>query len=622
MNGTTGMAADAPGAARPPAGRRRLRAGTLLALTLAAALAVVVGPAAPAWAHAILERANPAGGTAVATAPTNVTLGFSEPIRSDANAIRVIDAHGTRVDTGGAHGGARAAEVTIALRPGLPKGTYLVSWRVVSADSHPIAGGYAFGIGEVPAAGAAAAATATPKGSSATAFAFGLARLAEFAGMAVLLGAAFFVVVLWRDGLRRPAPRRLLAAGWIATFVGSAASLLLQGLYAAGLGLSALGQWDPLGATLGDRYGRLTLVRLLALLLAVPLLRALMLPGAGAGAGAGGGGGGGAPARTSRPSRWVLVELGGLGIAVAASTALIGHAGAGSTSWLAAVSVTVHLLAMSVWLGGLAVLAAGLLDRRAPAGSSAAAAATGAQAKPADWASAVARATAGGTDEEADLAAARAYLDEHAAEAVPVPAERATELAAVLPRWSRTAMAAVAAIVVSGTYQTWREVGTLPALFDTDYGRLLLYKLWFVVAMLGIGYISQRWVRRHYRPIALAMTPGTDPLGSGVAVGRAAGTGASEPEPNEEPDEDDDGREVTVGALAALRRGVIAEAGLAHPGDRHRGAGDHRRPDQPGPRPYLVRAAVPPEDRRGAAHRRRAGVAHPDRPGRHRDRRA
>ncbi|WP_241841503.1 copper resistance protein CopC [Pseudofrankia sp. BMG5.36] len=585
MSGKTGIKADSPGlsrgsaagvaadepttpsgssgaaAVRRPrrriaaAGHRRRRAGTLLVLTLATALAVVGGAASPAWAHAILERATPAGGTAVATAPTNITLGFSEAVRTDANAIRVIDTHGTRVDTGGAHSGAHASDVTVALKPGLPKGTYLVSWRVISADSHPIAGGYAFGIGEAPAAGAAAAASATPKGSALTGFTFGLARLVAFAGMALLLGAVFLLVALWPGGLRRRAPRLLIVGGWVAVFVGSVACLLLQGVYASGLGLSALARWDPLGATLGDRYGRLTLIRLLALLLALPLLRGLVWTLAEGAADSP------PPAGAVRPSRWVMAELGGLAVAVAATTALVGHAGAGSWSWLAASSLTVHLLAMSIWLGGLAVLAAGLLDRRASA-----AVTTGGQGVSAGWASAVERGNAGETDEEADLAAARAYLDEQGAEAVPVPAARAAELASVLPRWSRTAMAAVAAIVVSGTYQTWREVGTLPALFDTDYGRLLLYKLWFVLAMLGIGYISQRWIRHHYRPVALAMTAETDPVGRGVAHRRAAGgglDGAKAAAAPATPDADGSGREVTVGALAALRRGVIAEAVIA-----------------------------------------------------------
>ena len=490
-----------------PTSRRR-RAGTLAALTLTALLALIGGGASPAWAHAILERATPAGGTAVATAPSSVTLGFSESVRSDSTSIRVIDERGNRVDTGDAHGGPTPSQVTTALKPGLAKGTYLVSWHVISEDSHPVVGGFAFGIGQAPSATAAtAAANETTKGSPVTRFVFGAARLLAFGGMALLLGAGFFLLVLWPAGLRRPAPRRLLVAGWAAAFAGAAACLLLQGPYADGLGLSALFRWSPLGSTLADRYGKLTLVHLLALLLAIPLLRALLVATASSPDD-------GRPETTGdgwRPSFWTRAELAGLAVATAVTTALIGHGGVGSWAWLATASITVHLLAMSVWLGGLAVLGAGLLDRNglpAPSGDE----------DQADWADAVAGHGGGPEgagvavelDDEAALAAARVYLDEHDVDVAPVPAERAAELAAVLPRWSRAAMTAVALIVLSGIYQSWREVGAIGALFDTAYGRLLLYKLWFVLAMLGLGFVSQRWVSRHFRPVALAMTAEAD----------------------------------------------------------------------------------------------------------------
>ncbi|MBL7491766.1 copper resistance protein CopC [Frankia sp. AgB1.9] len=532
--------------------RRRQRAGTLAALTVTAVLALVGVGASPAWAHAILERATPAGGTAAATSPATVTLGFSESVRSDSTSVRVIDARGTRVDTGGAHGGPTASQVTVALKPDLPKGTYLVSWHVISEDSHPVAGGYAFGIGRAPTASEAAAANTAQPGSPVTGFVFGVARLVAFGGMAVLLGAGFFLLVLWPAGLRRLAPRRLLVAGWVAAFVGAAACVFLQGPYGDDLGLSALFRWAPLGSTLADRYGKLTLIRLLALLLAVPLLRALLAatparPD-------------GQPARTGepgwRPSAWTRAELGGLAVAVAATTALTGHGGVGSWAWLATASITAHLLAMSVWLGGLAVLATGLLDRRRPAPSDG--------EDHADWAEAIVRQSSphegdaeGELDDEAALAAARAYLDEHDADVVPVEDDRAAELAEVLPRWSRVAMTAVGLIVLSGVYQSWRELGAVGALFDTAYGRLLLYKLWFVLAMLGVGFLSNRWVIRHFRPVALAMTAETDAT-------NAEATGEADDGAEDELDEEGR-RRVTQGALGVLRRGVMVEAviGLA-----------------------------------------------------------
>jgi copper transport protein len=566
----TQLRSSTPPRRRAAPARRRRRAATLAALTLTAVLAVAGVGASPAWAHAILERATPAGGTAAKTAPTQVTLGFSESVRADSSSIRVIDAHGNRVDTGGAHGGPTAAQVTVALKPDLPKGTYLVSWHVISEDSHPVAGGFAFGIGKAPSASEAAAASATPSGSSAVGFVFGTARLVAFAGTAVLLGGAFFLLVLWPAGLRRRAPRRVLVAGWVAAVLGVVASLLLQGPYGDRLGLSGLFQWAPLGSTLADRYGKLTLVRLLALVLALPLLRATLAaadrasdaapepshttrrPSGAAGKPSGAAReapGPDAAGVGGRPSVWTRVELAGLAVATTLATALTGHGGAGSWAWLATTSLTAHLLAMSVWLGGLTVLATGLLDRRGrPATTDGE-----------DWAEAVARESTGDDDldDEAALAAARAYLDHHYAEAVPVPADRAAELAKVLPRWSVTAMVAVAVIVVSGIYQSWREVGALGALFDTAYGRLLLYKLWFVLAMLGIGFVSNRWVWRHFRTVALAMTAETDP-----GTVRAGG---GDPAPDALADETFDAagrRKVTVGALGVLRRGVLAEAAI------------------------------------------------------------
>nr|MDT0667666.1 CopD family protein [Micromonospora sp. DSM 115978] len=102
---------------------------------------------------------------------------------------------------------------------------------------------------------------------------------------------------------------------------------------------------------------------------------------------------------------------------------------------------------------------------------------------------------------------------------------------------------AVAAIVASGVLQTWREVGVFGAFFDTDYGRLLLYKLWIFGVMLALGAMAQRWVVRHYRPVVQAL----------AAVDTAA-SGPAEP-PRSRP-------RATPSQVAALRRGVLFEVAL------------------------------------------------------------
>jgi copper transport protein len=472
------------------AGRRRARrrrpgrlAALLAGCLLSAAALAVFGPASAAWAHAVLARSDPPAGAELDAGPERITLGFTEQVSVEADAIRVLDASGGRVDSGGARAGRSASEATVGLKPGLARGTYVVGWRVVSADSHPISGAFAFGVGVAPAADAAVSASLDDSGSAAVGAAAGVARFVAFAGTALLLGGGFFLLVLWPAGAELRRARVLVWTGWGASAAAAVVLLFLQGLYTSGLGLADIAGSGPLSATLGDRYGRLILVRLVALALAVPLLRAaLRRPPA--------------PSRTAAiqgtaaiQRKAVLqgkIELAALGAVVAATFGMIGHGGTGELGGLASAAMSVHLVAISVWLGGLAVLAGCLL-----------------------W---------------------------------PGGRAQAADLVRVLPLWSRTAMASVALIVATGVYQSLREVAAVPALVETGYGRLLLYKILIVVLMLGLAVLARRWVVRHCRPVvhALASLDAT-----------AAPAAAQGPE-----------RPAQPGEIAALRRGVIFEVVL------------------------------------------------------------
>ena len=85
----------------------------------------------------------------VAASPPAVEMVFSEPVEVAFGAIRVFNGFGERVDDGPASRPSGEAEtVRVALQPDLPKGTYTVSWRVVSADGHPIAEAFVFHVQE------------------------------------------------------------------------------------------------------------------------------------------------------------------------------------------------------------------------------------------------------------------------------------------------------------------------------------------------------------------------------------------------------------------------------------------------------------------------------------------
>ena len=90
------------------------------------------------------------------SAPGEVTLRFGEPVEASFGAVRVFDHRGREVQAGAAtHPGGHSDRVAVKLRPGLGQGGYTVTYRVISADSHPVSGGFVFSVGD----GAAPAAT-------------------------------------------------------------------------------------------------------------------------------------------------------------------------------------------------------------------------------------------------------------------------------------------------------------------------------------------------------------------------------------------------------------------------------------------------------------------------------
>src|SRR5581483_1962614 len=107
-----------------------------------ATVIVLLGLQSPAFAHAVLIRSTPPAGSTVQEPPREVVLTFSENVKPVADKIRVIGPDGNQADTGKVT--ANGANVTIKLKDNPPKGTYLVSYRVISADSHPVPGGFTF----------------------------------------------------------------------------------------------------------------------------------------------------------------------------------------------------------------------------------------------------------------------------------------------------------------------------------------------------------------------------------------------------------------------------------------------------------------------------------------------
>jgi methionine-rich copper-binding protein CopC len=129
---------------------RQLLSAVLGALALVALLLT----AGPASAHDVAESSSPADGATVATAPAKVSITFNNTPLGLGSEVKVTDAAGTDWTDGKVEIVDNVASQK--LREGAPAGKYTVVWRVVSSDSHPIEGTFAF-TATAAAAGAASA---------------------------------------------------------------------------------------------------------------------------------------------------------------------------------------------------------------------------------------------------------------------------------------------------------------------------------------------------------------------------------------------------------------------------------------------------------------------------------
>ncbi|QGV79685.1 copper resistance CopC/CopD family protein [Streptomyces ficellus] len=316
-----------------------LRLLLVTALATAALLGTVLSGTASA--HAALTGSDPKDGAVLDSAPTGVTLTFSEQVAMGEDAIRVLEPSGKRADTGELRDLCAGAVVKygVDLHAGLPKGTYTVAWRAVSADSHPISGAFTFSVGAP-----SRTVVALPKeetGGGPVGVLYGIARYLSYAGYVLLAGGAAFVLACWPRGAAVRPLQRLVVRGWVLLTAATLALLLLRAPYTgAAFGL------DSLGAVLETKTGAALVSRLL-LLGAAALFVAVLF--------------GAYTRREDESEKKDLtfgLAIGGTVVAagIAATWALSEHASAGLQPGLAMPVDILHLLAMAAWLGGLAAL--------------------------------------------------------------------------------------------------------------------------------------------------------------------------------------------------------------------------------------------------------------------------
>ncbi|MGE9010557.1 copper resistance protein CopC [Leptospira interrogans] len=287
----------------------------LRAIAAVAALLVALCLATGALAHASLVAAEPADGSVVAEAPKTVQLQFNESVTPAV--VNLIDAAGkTRAVT------VRAVDqsVVIVLPDDLPRGTQVVSYRVVSQDGHPVGGSLVFSVGVVT--GNAAKSNGGP-----VAILIWLARIGVYVGLFAGIGGAFFAAWIGQGASGARVITGALAVG----MASAVAALGLQGLDLLGLPLGGLATSAPWSSALGTSLGPSLLIAIASMMIAGLVWRS--------------------PAGTTARILTVLA-MAGVGLSLATS----GHAATASPKWLTAPTMFVHGVAIAFWVGALAPL--------------------------------------------------------------------------------------------------------------------------------------------------------------------------------------------------------------------------------------------------------------------------
>ena len=367
-----------------------------IAIAVVAAL-LVAGPAA---AHSLPQSSQPAAGAVLESPPTVVTITFGEDPDHVLSTIQVLDAGGHVVSSGKA---VVAPDDPLTLSVGLMPlgpGVYTVAWRTVSAvDGHSASGSFAFGVGAAPGIGGPGASPITPDATvaaSPSAIAI-LGRFLLYLGLIGLVGGACFGLLVAPPATA--VRTRLLPLAWL---LAAAGTMLVIGSQVADAGV-------PPGEVFGSSFGAAISERV------VPLLVAGL--------------GVAAVARRSGDRSALLV----VALAAAACLAvdvLLSHAAAGSWPGVNVLVQALHVLAVGMWLGGLAGLL--LTVGRAPT--------------------------------------------------------RGTERAA--RRFSRLATAGILIVAATGLLRAIVEVGTLDDLLATDFGRLVIAKTALLAGLAVLGALN------------------------------------------------------------------------------------------------------------------------------------
>jgi len=414
------------------------------ALLLAGLLALALP--ASAFAHAALLRTKPSASRVVNKPPQQVSLTYSEPVEPRFAIISVTNATAKQVTAGSPRRAADNPDRLVVPLERVPAGWYLVFWRVISIDGHPVRGAFTFAVG--PNQGPPPQFVIPSLSETATTPKLLITRWIVFLSMMAALGLFTLRTVIARPLSRvvRGASLRAVAiAFWVSLAIAILSTLVYSLLTTAQFALRSafdLSAIFPLLRQSAFSRGYLDLTFVLLLFGAAAAV-ALWVD---------------RPERTQRSVAELLAQGGAFtaGLAGLVIPGVVGHAGQASPRDVALMLDSLHLLAGSVWIGGLIGLI--VLSQSMPASL------------------------------------------------------RVRALSFVVPRFSRVAFVSVMLLLASGIWAAVLHLPTLATLWDTSYGLAIVAK----IGLLGTAMLLASVNLLRNRPRLAASRTRPD-LASGAA---------------------------------------------------------------------------------------------------------
>ena len=320
------------------------------ALSIFAALLALsaVGPIQQASAHPVYVDSEPRAFESVRSAPTEVSVFFSEAIELDYSSISVLGPEGTRVDRNDRHYVQDdTTSIAVTMPPGLPEGEYTVTTRVLSAvDGHVVEETFVYGYGtsQPPDPTAERTPLLAPEYSA--------SRFPGMVGQIMAVGAAFGALWLWKPISRVKWLHDELASTKIAIdktmmkiIIVGAALVIASGI--AMIIVQAISIDSSIQNAIATKFGNVWITRMLQSSILMGIALAVYR-------------------RTTRnkvsPSKAELYALLIIGLAVLVTSSLIAHAAATEQA-VAIILDFFHNAAASLWIGGIILLGFAVVPR-------------------------------------------------------------------------------------------------------------------------------------------------------------------------------------------------------------------------------------------------------------------